>query len=417
MTTHPKTFHAVNEILSEYVPHKRSQRETYSLDTIRSLMTHLGNPQDKIRVIHIAGTSGKTSTSYFIASLLHASGQKVGMTVSPHIVEVNERVQIGLIPLEEQIFCAYFGKFLAIIKSFKQQITYFELLMAFAYWVFEKEKVDFAVIETGLGGRMDGSNVVNSPNKICVITDIGLDHTEILGDTLEAIAAEKAGIITPKNHVIVQSQLQEVLDIFIKVAKSQKASLEIATALLDLPAHMPPFQKHNFSLAYATYFYICKLHSTDIIDVPTRNRIAGQVVLGRAETFVIDGKTLVLDGAHNMQKMEAFGDFLKERFGKEPMHALIALKSTKDVETLKTLFELVNGVIITEYNVTQDFPIFSLPASEVQSYAVEYKLPFEIQIDTQKALAALLKRPEKVLIITGSLYLVSIIRKLLLRND
>src|SRR5690606_38872097 len=121
--------------------------------------------------------------------LLAAAGQKVGMTVSPHVYEVNERVQINTKPLAETQFCRELSRFLNIIQSSGVRPTYFELLVAFAYWEFAEQGVDYAVIEVGLGGLLDGTNVVARDDKVCIITDIGFDHTSVLGKTLSAITA------------------------------------------------------------------------------------------------------------------------------------------------------------------------------------------------------------------------------------
>jgi dihydrofolate synthase/folylpolyglutamate synthase len=156
----------------------------------------VGNPQDHLRVIHLAGTSGKTSTSYYIAGLLKAGGMKVGLTVSPHVTAITERVQINNIPLSETEFCRYMSEFLPLVTADEERLpSYFEVMMVFALWVFDKSNVDYAVVETGLGGLHDSSNICRRTDKICIITDIGVDHTHVLGDTIEKIATHKAGII------------------------------------------------------------------------------------------------------------------------------------------------------------------------------------------------------------------------------
>ena len=151
----------------------------YKLDAMQAFMEYLGNPQDKVQVIHVAGTSGKTSTCYYIAALLHGAGYKVGHTVSPHVDEINERVQINLEPLPETQFCEALSEFSDLVAGFDQQLSYFEVMVALAYWYFAKVGVDYAVIEVGLGGRIDGTNVVTRGDKISVITNIGFDHTKI----------------------------------------------------------------------------------------------------------------------------------------------------------------------------------------------------------------------------------------------
>src|SRR5581483_7745687 len=161
----------------------------YTLDTINAVMELVGNPQDKVKVLHVAGTSGKTSTAYYLASLLKANGASVGLCVSPHLIEVNERVQIDLKPLPERDFCDGLGQFWDLATSTGLKPSYFEMLVAFPYWEFARRGLDYVVMEVGVGGLLDGTNVVHSENKVCIITDIGLDHTKLLGDTIPEIAA------------------------------------------------------------------------------------------------------------------------------------------------------------------------------------------------------------------------------------
>ncbi len=170
-----------------------------TLDRIVPLMKLLGDPQDKLKIIHLAGTSGKTSTAYYMSALLQATGKKVGLTVSPHIDTIAERVQIDGLPLPETEFCRELGIFLDIVEFAEAPPSYFELLYAFALWVFERQQVDYAVVETGMGGLYDATNVASRPDKVCVITDIGFDHTHILGKTLPEIAAQKVGIVHDHN--------------------------------------------------------------------------------------------------------------------------------------------------------------------------------------------------------------------------
>ena len=189
-----RSFNDIDTVLKDFIPPMRSFRSVYTLDTMRALMLALGNPQNSYKTIHVAGTSGKTSTSYYIAALLGQTGKKIGLSVSPHVDNVNERVQIDLVPLDEHEYCQQFSTFLQIINKLRIKPTYFELLIAFAFWQFAQEKVDYAVIEVGLGGLLDGTNVIERSDKVCVIADIGLDHVAVLGNSLAGIAAQKAGI-------------------------------------------------------------------------------------------------------------------------------------------------------------------------------------------------------------------------------
>ena len=193
--------------LQKYVPAvARYSGDDMTLDRMWPLLSAVGNPHKKLKTIHIAGTSGKTSTSYYIAALLKASGQRTGMTVSPHVDSITERLQIDGSPVSDDLFCSYLSEFLDLITDVDPQPSYFELMIAFVLWVFARENLDYVVLETGMGGLFDGTNVVTRSDKICVITDIGLDHTQILGNNVEQIAAQKAGIIHKGNHVFTYKQ-------------------------------------------------------------------------------------------------------------------------------------------------------------------------------------------------------------------
>ena len=180
------------------------------LDNTYALMAHLGNPHTQFRAIHIAGTNGKGSTSHLIAAALQAEGYKVGLFTSPHLVDFRERIRINgkMIPQETVV------NWVADHRDFldKQKPSFFETTMALAFWYFAEQQVDIAVIEVGLGGRLDSTNIL-SP-LLSVITNIGIDHTEFLGDTLQQIATEKAGII--KKHVpcVVGEVTPEIQDVF-----------------------------------------------------------------------------------------------------------------------------------------------------------------------------------------------------------
>jgi dihydrofolate synthase/folylpolyglutamate synthase len=158
--------------LEAYWPSQVSKHQN-NLDPVRKLLRAAGNPQNTLRVVHVAGTSGKTSTAYYVAALLKAAGKKVGLAVSPHVDNLNERVQLDLSPLPEAEFCAELGKYLELVKQTGVVLNHFELLYAFAYLQFARLGVDYAVVEVGVGGLLDATNTVDRDDKVCVITDIG----------------------------------------------------------------------------------------------------------------------------------------------------------------------------------------------------------------------------------------------------
>jgi dihydrofolate synthase/folylpolyglutamate synthase len=193
-----------------------------------ALCNAINNPQTKFKSIHIAGTNGKGSTSHMLAAMLQQAGYKTGLYTSPHLKDFRERIKIGDPDGYREISQAFVVDFVERTKTISEQIqpSFFELTVAMAFDYFEKEKVDIAVIETGLGGRLDSTNIITPI--LSIITNIGYDHVDILGNTLEKIAAEKAGIIKPNVPVIIGEYLSETKNVFIQKAKECNAPIHFA---------------------------------------------------------------------------------------------------------------------------------------------------------------------------------------------
>ena len=183
-------------------------------NTLR-LMAHVGNPHEKLRAIHVAGTNGKGSTSHLIAAVLQAAGYKVGLYTSPHLVSLTERIRINGVPIPE----AEVAQFIETNKAFLDETgpSFFETMTAMAFAYFVAQKVDVAVVEVGLGGRLDSTNVLTPV--LSVITNIGLDHTEFLGNTLAKIAREKAGIIKPGVPCVIGETHPQTMNVFLDKAQ------------------------------------------------------------------------------------------------------------------------------------------------------------------------------------------------------
>ena len=185
------------------------------LDNTYRLMAHLGNPHEQLRAVHVAGTNGKGSTSHLIAAALQAQGYKVGLFTSPHLVDFRERIHISgeMIPQETVV------QFVADNHAFLEEVrpSFFETTMAMAFWYFVEQQVDIAVVEVGLGGRLDSTNILTP--LLSVITNIGIDHTEFLGDTLAQIAEEKAGIIKPNTPCVIGETHPETQEVFLSRAR------------------------------------------------------------------------------------------------------------------------------------------------------------------------------------------------------
>lgn len=420
--TELKTFAEAEAALLKYMPlaHEIIGKDI-TLDRMWPLMAILGNPEQKIKVVHIAGTSGKTSTAYYVASLLQAAGKKVGLTVSPHMDSIAERVQVNLTPLSEKVFCKQLSNFLTILSRATLKPTYYEVLIAFAYWYFYRAGMDYAVIETGLGGLHDGSNVANRPDKVCIITDIGYDHLHVLGRTLPQISRQKAGIIHAGNYALMFHQADEVLDVVHGWCANKKASLEVceepaikkllpATAIDDLPQ----FKQRNWLLAYAAYRHLQQIDKLPNLTKKDLNKSLQTYIPGRMDEVLVDGKKVIMDGAHNGQKMQAFvGSYLTKYPGVKAT-VLLAVKQSKEYgDVLAALKPIASQLLVTDFTICQDGATNGVDPATLAKAA--QKLGFlQVTQEPNQAKAyehALSKLPEDgVLIITGSLYLLSQLR-------
>jgi len=194
------------------------------LTNTEAMMDHLGHPERAFRSIHVAGTNGKGSVSHFLASILQEAGYKVGLYTSPHLVDFRERIRIGGNMIPEQDVVTFVEKNKSFFKP--QGLSFFEMTVGLAFDYFRNEQVDIAVIEVGMGGRLDSTNVITP--LLSVITNIGLDHTQFLGDTLEKIAAEKAGIIKPGIPVVVGQTQPETQPVFQRIASERHSPISFA---------------------------------------------------------------------------------------------------------------------------------------------------------------------------------------------
>lgn len=403
------------KVLYEYVPQTVSMKENYNLDRMRQFLTQIGDPQDTSRVIHVAGTSGKTSTAYFIRALLEEAGQLTGLTISPHIVSITERVQINGQPLPDRDFLDCLERFLEIVQDREVPLTYFEVLVAFAYWVFAEVGVDYAVVETGLGGLLDGTNTVTRADKLCVITDLGLDHTEVLGATIEQIARQKAGVIQPHNQVCLLEQDAVVGHVVVEHAKRQDASVLLIRPDHDDPvaANLPLFQRRNWALAHAAVEYLTLRDGLQSLAQDRLRRATLAQPPGRFERYELDGKTLILDGAHNPQKLAALRETLRAS-GVSSAAVLASFVTAPDHKLASALAELrpfTAHLIVPSFAAIQDLAKQSPPAEEMATRAKRAGFDsVEARDNLDDAFSALLDRPEQVLLVTGSLYLVSQVR-------
>ena len=301
------------------------------------LVEHLQHPETKFKSIHVAGTNGKGSTSSMLASILQEAGYKVGLYTSPHLKDFRERIRIN----GEMISEDFVVDFVAQNKSFFEanQLSFFEMTVGLAFDYFAKEQVDIAVVEVGMGGRLDSTNVI-SP-LVSVITNIGFDHTQFLGDTLPKIAIEKAGIIKSNIPVVIGEYSEETKPVFVAKAKFENASIYFAQDNPEVTyecALLGDYQVHNKKAVIQTIellqsqFNIEEKH----IKLGLKNVVQNTGLLGRWQILKQIPFT-VCDTAHNSHGLKiVLNQIQKHQF--ETLHLVLGVVNDKDLDSILPLF-------------------------------------------------------------------------------
>lgn len=408
------------------------------LDRMAYLLQLLGNPQDNLKSIHIAGTSGKGSTAYITSAILSAHGFRVGLHVSPHLHDIRERMMLNTRYISEERFVRLLGSVIPVIdrteRSRYGKPTYFEILVAMAFTLFAEEAVDYAVLETGLGGTYDGTNTIHRNDKVAIITKIGLDHTEILGHSLPEIAKHKAGIIGPGNTVITLPQAPDVRAVLehrtgavhgtlvcvgsesisnISVT-AENISFDFSFNDLQVPGITLPtpaiYQTENASLALATIYSLSSRDGFALDERTIRTALTTMAIPGRMEVRRNGKSSVILDGAHNPQKIRALADSLRQAYPGRKFRVLLAVKNDKNfTEMLELLKPLTSSLTVTGFAVGEDLLRRSAPAMVVREAAERQGFKSVLEgSDPVESLHSLIKSGEDVLV-TGSLYLLSTI--------
>ena len=285
------------------------------LEKTLQLMAHVGNPHERLKTIHVAGTNGKGSTSHLIAAALQASGLRVGLFTSPHLVSLTERIRINGKPIGEAEIAGFIGQNRAFLDEV--QPSFFETMTMLAFDYFVRQKVDIAVIETGLGGRLDSTNVLTPI--LSVITNIGFDHTEFLGNTLPKIAREKAGIIKPHVPVVIGETHPQTINVFMERARECESEIYFADQceyLRRTHLRFAPecelkgsYQEHNLQTAYVA------LRAISIQNSAIRQGFAHVCSMtglrGRWETLS-ERPLMICDTGHNSHGLQYVARQLKE---------------------------------------------------------------------------------------------------------
>jgi len=303
------------------------------------LANHLGNPERQLRCIHVAGTNGKGSTSHLLAAVLQEAGYKVGLYTSPHLKDYRERITINGVPISEDYVCSFINKNKSFFEA--HELSFFEMSVGLAFEYFVKEKTDINIIEVGMGGRLDSTNIVTP--LVSVITNIGLDHTQFLGDTLEAIAFEKAGIIKPNIPVVIGEYTPETRPVFEAKAAATHSTLYFASDLIqeDYPsALLGDYQYHNKKTVLQT---LKVLQDQQLLTVPEEAIKNGFLKVvehtglqGRWQQLGSQPK-IICDTAHNAHGLTiVLQQLQKESF--DQLHIVLGMVNDKNLEEVLPLF-------------------------------------------------------------------------------
>ncbi len=386
-------------------------------------MEHLGNPHRRFRSVHVAGTNGKGSTSHLIAAVLQKAGYKVGLYTSPHLVDFRERIRIN----GEMIAQADVVRFVEENKAFLEEVrpSFFETTMAMAFAYFAAEEVDIAVIEVGLGGRLDSTNVIVP--EVSVITNIGIDHTEFLGTTLAEIASEKAGIIKAGVPVVIGETHAETKGVFVQKAAEMGAEIvfadmEYRTATLqnteplryriqceDFPCELHGIYQAKNKWTAGCALQILRERGWLILDETIREGYAEVCRLtglrGRWETLQ-DKPLTIFDTGHNSHGIQYVAEQLQNLMQERPLarcYMVFGMVDDKDVEVVLDLLPKE-----AHYCFTQAETKRAIPAEKLQEIGGKYGLQGEAYGSVREALLAVqeMATEEDIIFIGGSNYVV-----------
>ena len=369
------------------------------------LANHLGNPENHLKCIHVAGTNGKGSTSHLLASVLQEAGYKVGLYTSPHLKDYRERITINGKPISKKYVCDFINKNKSFFEA--NELSFFEMSVGLAFEYFVNEKTDINIIEVGMGGRLDSTNIIIP--LISVITNIGLDHTQFLGNTLEAIAFEKAGIIKSNIPVVIGEYVAATRTVFLDKAVSTSSEIYFASDLVqeDYPsALLGDYQIHNKKTVLQT---IKVLQEKQLLTISNNdikkgflNVIKNTNLQGRWQQLGENPK-VICDTAHNAHGLSiVLNQLKKEQF--EQLHIVLGVVNDKDLEEILPLFPKNAIYYFCKPNIPR-----GLDAAILSIKATEFNLVGEIYNSVSNAYQSAIKNasPKDLIYIGGSTFVVS----------
>lgn len=374
------------------------------LNNTIKLLSYLGNPETSFKSIHVAGTNGKGSTSHILASVFQEAGYKTGLYTSPHLTDFRERIKIDGEMITKDKVTEFINKISLIIEEIKP--SFFELTVAMAFSYFKNENVDIAIIETGLGGRLDSTNVIMP--ELSVITNIGMDHMQFLGDSRESIAVEKGGIIKKNTPVIIGQADSKLRKLFSKIASDHESSITFAEddgeklPLCDLEGN---YQKYNIRTALVSLNKIRTLNwtiSDESISNGMLNVKNNTGLLGRWQILGKDPK-IICDTAHNEDGLkEVLKEIKQEHYSH--LHIVLGMVNDKEISSLLALFPIDASYYFCQASVPRSLAVEKLKAS-----AEEYGLKGEAFTSVSEAYCKALEQAEKdgLIYIGGSTFVVA----------
>jgi dihydrofolate synthase/folylpolyglutamate synthase len=395
------------------------QTAKLGLDRIRTVLQALGNPQSSFRVVHVAGTNGKGSTCAMIEAGLRAAAQRTGLYTSPHLLEPTERIQIGGLPVSQDDFARAFDVVheTAIGLPLDCHPTYFETITAMAFWLFREKHVETAVVEVGLGGRLDATNVVQP--LLTVITPIDYDHQNYLGDTIEEIAGEKAGILKPGIPAVFAPQREAAATVLLARAKALKAP--VIDAATFPPSAVEVDERESRFRTHAGVAVRCPLAGEHQVENAVTATLAleqlGVAPDGIAEArwpgrleHVAPNPDIILDGAHNPAGARALAQYLKRFYGHRKLWMIFGAMGDKAVgEVAGILFPIAQELMLTAPSNAR-----ALSPEKLRQLAGRGRTA----ATAAQALELVREEAESddAIVVTGSLYLVGEARGLLSRH-
>lgn len=365
----------------------------------RLLRESLAFPKPSTQVIHVAGTNGKGSTCAMIDALARACGTRTGLFTSPHLIDYCERIQVSGQDIPETTTAQYLTDLKTLCANWKHHPTFFELTLAVAMRHFREKNCELIILETGMGGRLDATTAV--PADLAVITPIAFDHSQWLGETLEAIAGEKAGIIVPNKPVISSPQKPAAHSVIEQEANQQRSPLEFITEPLSgYHVNIPgPHQKHNAALALAASHKIGLALNSDTV----RQALGSVTWPGRFEKFSTPNSSLsiILDATHNPHAAEALVETWQEEYPDQKATLIFgAVEGKSTAEVLELITPIAEHIHFTPVNSPRSLP------PEVLAQELPENAPAYTQHTSLEEALAAIQSTQSPLLITGSLFLI-----------